>query len=359
MHALFAFAWSFLGLLPIVSTSALGQDQPPPASIRIDSLSYQGNGCPSGSVAANLSPDRKAFTVLFDQFIADSTRSQQPKTCRIGLNFSYPRGWTFTLYRIDLRGYAALTTGATGKQQASYQFGNGSLRALGDMHFSGPYDDNYYHASVLSLQNLSWAPCTAGTSLLRLNTQIQAIAGPGSNALMTVDSIDGDTIQTYAMKWRRCDRPADSHQDYVPMYRAYNAQSGFLFYTINKIEYDSLVSAGWRGEGVAFLVAAYATDPRLAPIHRLYNPNSGQHYYTINEAEKNYLVSIGWRFELIAGYMFANEDLGTVPVYRVYNRISGGHLFTSKAAEAYYWVNEHPEAYEMHSPLGFVPWEIE
>ena len=80
----------------------------------------------------------------------------------------------------------------------------------------------------------------------------------------------------------------------------YNPNSGDHHYTTSAPEKNSLVSAGWKYEGIGW----YSDDNKGVPLYRLYNPNAttGSHHYTTNITEKNNLVKAGWKYEGIAWF---------------------------------------------------------
>src|SRR5687768_9576804 len=82
--------------------SAFAQTAPDPDQVYIQRLTYAGPGCPSGSVAHNLAPDAKAFTVLFSDFLAEvgpGIPSGQNKTsCRVTVDLRFPNGWSYSVF---------------------------------------------------------------------------------------------------------------------------------------------------------------------------------------------------------------------------------------------------------------------
>ena len=55
----------------LASGFAIGGETPNPSEIYVKEIQYSGNGCPSSSVAINVSDDGQAFTLLYDSFIVD------------------------------------------------------------------------------------------------------------------------------------------------------------------------------------------------------------------------------------------------------------------------------------------------
>lgn len=83
--------------------------------------------------------------------------------------------------------------------------------------------------------------------------------------------------------------------------RVYNPRSGEHIYTQDNYEVKILTSqAGWRSEGVAF----YTPKTSSKPVYRLFNVGAGlgAHFVTADSFEKKSLVSRGWKYEGIAWY---------------------------------------------------------
>ena len=115
-----------------------------------------------------------------------------------------------------------------------------------------------------------------------------------------------------------------------PVWRLYNRYDGDHMWTLDKAEYDSLVKAGWTGEGKAWQ-APHRESMNEGFVYRLYNPWSGEHLFTMDEAEYDQLGKAGWRKE---GTAFESAKVGA-PAWRLYNRwlTRGTHLYTTDKAE--------------------------
>ena len=200
---------------------AYGQTAPPSGTVAIRSISYQGNGCPMGTVAPHISDDSRAFTLLFSSFTADSqsnsahgggssTQMSDSKNCVINMSLDYPRGWSFSVIGVDVRGYARLDAGSTGTQTLIFRSGLlGLNRQFNTIRLSGPFDDDYLKSSQFNLPQPDWAPCGVfgiGHRLI-VRSQISATSHPNAVALLTVDSIDGEVHQKYGLAWRTCTPP--------------------------------------------------------------------------------------------------------------------------------------------------------
>ncbi|MFC4653269.1 hypothetical protein ACFO26_10165 [Lactococcus nasutitermitis] len=112
-----------------------------------------------------------------------------------------------------------------------------------------------------------------------------------------------------------------AHAD-MNSYRLYNTHNGEHFWTTSLAEKQSLVTAGWRYEEVAW---SSASSGKTA-IFRVYNPNSGEHFYTTSTIEEKSLIHVGWRTDGTLGY-----SGGSYPVYRLYDGKT--HFYTINKTE--------------------------
>ncbi len=126
--------------------------------------------------------------------------------------------------------------------------------------------------------------------------------------------------------------PADAT---VAMYRLYNPYTHEHLFTTDKAEYDTLVVAGWTGEGSVGMVAV----KQGKGVYRLYNPYTGEHHYTTDENEVAACVKAGWVNE---GIQFYSVQNGNVPVYSMYNPYEKKfyHHYTSDPDEIARMVND-------------------
>lgn len=180
-----------------------------PDNVEIDSIVWAGSGCPAGSVSSNVSDDNQAFTLLFDEYIAEIgpfvSKREKRKNCTINIDLSYPQGWSFSIFKVDYRGFASLDRGVKGTQKSTYYFQGSSNSISMQSNFYGPTDEDYVASDSLGLSALVWSPCGENRSL-NINSQVRLdnrrnVNGSG---IMTLDSIDGNIKQIYHIKWKRC-----------------------------------------------------------------------------------------------------------------------------------------------------------
>lgn len=193
-------------LMPMIAESAFADA---PSYVRVRSINYAGSGCPAGSVAQNVSPDKQAFTLLFDSYIAEAGQGvsarEKRKNCQVNLDLDFPQGWSFTVFTVDYRGYVSLDNKVTGIQKSSYYFqGQGRTASL-QTTMKGPYDNDYQIRDTLGLNAMVWSPCGASRSL-NINTQVRVDNSRNRRGygLMTLDSLDGQLQHIYGIKWKRC-----------------------------------------------------------------------------------------------------------------------------------------------------------
>lgn len=206
------FFLTFLGLASITATA--DTNAPHPDEVYIVNAVNSGNGCPSGTMAYNVSSDAKAITLMFSDFVASaqggpwggSTRVQ--RHCRADINLRVPQGYSYALFNVDFRGYVQLSNrNASATQAANYSFGSRALE-IGRVEFTGPLNQDYVTRRQLGLESLVWSPCGEHKTLT-INTEVFATARSLAQSLITVDSIDGQISQTYGLKWRMCNDPHD------------------------------------------------------------------------------------------------------------------------------------------------------
>jgi hypothetical protein len=175
--------------------------------VYIAGITYGGSGCKQGTVSAAFTQDRKTVTLLFDEFIAQTGRGTKPtdarKACQINVDMRYPSGWSYSIMKVDYRGYVGIPAGFSAVQTSTYYFSGQSGQYVAKTSFRGPKYDDYKVTDQFPVEKYDWSPCG---SVQRGNIKASVeLRGDGSkSALMTVDSIDGKVQQLYGIQWRRC-----------------------------------------------------------------------------------------------------------------------------------------------------------
>lgn len=180
-----------------------------PNTVQIRNIMYNGSGCPLGTVAKNVAPDYKAFTLIFSEYIAEIgpgiPLSSARRNCQITLDMYFPQGWQFAIASFDYRGYVTADAGVTGTQSSAYYFQGQGQTGRFSSNFNGPIDRDYQFRDTIGLTSLVWSPCGASRAL-NINTQVRLNnrLNPNGSGLITTDSIDGQIVHKYGLQWRRC-----------------------------------------------------------------------------------------------------------------------------------------------------------
>jgi Domain of unknown function (DUF4360) len=203
-----------------MSPSVYGQV---PNGVQVANIQAIGSGCPPGSYSANISPDGQSFSLLLDNYVAQSTM-QNPIArlmCELKVSMRVPRGWSYSVISADYRGYAYAEVGTVVTHQGLYSFdgskpknerpgyGEGGTYSFRTQEFRGPYNGNYYIHHDLDPRVAPWAPCRnedlqtlhITTFLMARNLNLSSLL----NAQITLDSVDGQVqSQSYRLVWRQC-----------------------------------------------------------------------------------------------------------------------------------------------------------
>jgi hypothetical protein len=179
---------------------------PDPTEVTIESISYDGTGCPQNSVAQSFSSDRTSFTLTFDQLNATKgpgvAASENVKTCQLNLNLKIPQGWQYSIGTIDYRGHVALPKKMKATQQSTYYFnGDGDL-ASADTTYVGPVDKDYLIRDTLPFSTVVWSSCDV-VRPLTMTTQLSLKGGTEPGEISTA-SVDGKVKFVLALQWKQC-----------------------------------------------------------------------------------------------------------------------------------------------------------
>jgi len=202
---------SLLASLALTGVPASAAPAPVPGDdMVIDVAGANGSGCPWGSADVTVSPDNKAFTVTYSQFIAKAGGGANPtdfrKNCQLALNVHVPQGYTFAIAGADYRGYAHLARGASGSESANYYF-QGERQSTRIRHdFTGPADSDWQRTDSVGIASLSFLRC-GERRYLNVNTELRVNRGrskPSATSFLTMDSTDGRIDTVYHVAWKKC-----------------------------------------------------------------------------------------------------------------------------------------------------------
>lgn len=193
-----------------LAQTSVAQDAPDPSQVTIKRVTYSGPGCPAGTVAHNVAPDAKAFTLLFSEFIAEAgpgvPGGRNKTSCRVTVDFRYPSGWTYSLFKVDYRGFVSLESGVSAKKRSTYYFqATPNLATVFEKNFRGPYDSDFQITDFAGMSEIVWSSCER-IRAFNIDTEISVsnTGLPDSTGLLTVDSVDGSLYHVYGIRWARC-----------------------------------------------------------------------------------------------------------------------------------------------------------
>ena len=186
-------------------------DTPPPDHITIDVVTVNGSGCPAGTAAVAVSPDNKAFTVTYSEYMAQVGVGAKPtdfrKNCQLNLRVNVPQGFTYGIAQADYRGFGHLERGATGTERANYYFQGMSQTAYKSHTWKGPFSDDWQATDTVEVSAIVYHPCGEKRNL-NINTELRVNAGTSdpktTTSFMSMDSTDGSIETIYRFAWKRC-----------------------------------------------------------------------------------------------------------------------------------------------------------
>jgi hypothetical protein len=215
------------------------------------------NGCPDGTVQIAMAPDNMSFSVIFDKFLAETKASANQRlarvACHVRVPFEVPDNQRITITNLDYRGFVAIPQGSAAALRAGYAFDwkpkgrgrngredrgsedrggedrrnegrnqrdNRDFFAMGKrglmVNFiykvlggaNGVSEPFTLSSQEMTNDQLAMSQC-GGITNLRLNTMVLVKSKRPTDALITLDSVDGvvgngTTALTYFMRYDTC-----------------------------------------------------------------------------------------------------------------------------------------------------------
>lgn len=207
-----SFSKYLLPTLALAMTPLALADEVPSDQVTVRDITYNGSGCPLGTVAENISPDNKAFTLTFSEFVAEAgpgiSTSFGRRNCQLTIDLNVPQGWQFSLGSFDYRGYVFLDEYVQAVHATSYYFQGSGFTGRFSRTMDGELDLDYTYSDLIPIESLVWSSCSASRAL-NVNASIRVTNTdkanfPNAVGLITNDSIDGLITYLYGIRWRRC-----------------------------------------------------------------------------------------------------------------------------------------------------------
>lgn len=201
------------GLTASELTTIPNTPEPDLEDVIIYDFGYGGTGCPTDTVNAVITPDKKTISMFFDQYYADSTMSntgRDRKSCNLGVAVKVPHGLTVALVELDYRGYVDNSAGARSELNASYFFaGEPAGSRLKEIWYDPdfPITEDFFIEDQFEVGTIVWSPC-GEDAIIRANTSLRAFQGPNADpAFVQVDTTDTKVSVQYQLQWKTCDEP--------------------------------------------------------------------------------------------------------------------------------------------------------
>ena len=203
---------TIVAISTIISTQAFAASS---AGVSVGLPASSGNGCPSGTVSAAVSPDNSALSVIFSAFQVEAGgitgRNKDRRDCKVSIPLTVAPGRRLIMVKADYRGYHNVPNGARSTFRHAYSLSDSLGYRRGNTvskFFNGPLDEDYL------VEGDSGSTVISGCgSNMTLN--IAASVGVQTNralasTLATVDSVDvtstnsGQAGLTYYLIYQSC-----------------------------------------------------------------------------------------------------------------------------------------------------------
>lgn len=168
-------------------------DKSPP--YQFGNPTFFGSGCPDGAVRTITSSDNQTFSVIFSQYVSETSndRRMDRSSCNLAVSVDVKEGYSIGIFKTDYRGFTSVPESNEedfAKFYAEYFFA-GIRGPTVSKHFpSGTFDD-FFISDDLLVNNAIYTPCGAST-VFRINTSITATKKKENtdDVFITVDTID-------------------------------------------------------------------------------------------------------------------------------------------------------------------------
>jgi hypothetical protein len=175
--------------------------------VRLGDPEYGGTGCPAGSAAVAISPDARALSILFDQFVVESGgttgRIMERKTCNIAVPVHVPQGYSVSIFQIDYRGFNSLPYGAYSRFNVEYFFA-GTQGPGYEKEFHGRLEDDYLIRNSLVASAVVWSECGQSVNLRANTGMLVRTNSSRQESYSSVDSVDVTSGLVFNLQWKRC-----------------------------------------------------------------------------------------------------------------------------------------------------------
>ena len=181
--------------------------------IYIRSVAYAGTGCPEETVSQNISPDRKAVSFLFAEFLAEITAGmseeeraiQGKKDCELTIDLQYPNGWTYSVASVDYRGFADFDDGVSAQRRTTIKFADDSKNESFSSALIAGFKGDFSFRDTFDIKEEVLAPCgTVKPLIIKIEAELLA-DNLESSGFLSLDTLDGEMSHQFGIKWTECE----------------------------------------------------------------------------------------------------------------------------------------------------------
>lgn len=170
------------------------------------------------------------------------------------------------------------------------------------------------------------------------NIPIYRLTKPDGNTFLTRDKSEYDTLKASGYTDKGIAfyaDPVNANSGY-PVYRLYSSSTGIHTWTLDSKERQTLLDAGYVSEGVAFhSISGFRQETAPAAgkqlVYRFGSMPGNSHFWTTNLRERDSMISRGYRYEGVAWQ--SSTTTTNTPIYRLYSPTMQKHLFTKDRHE--------------------------
>ncbi|KAH7399757.1 hypothetical protein BKA64DRAFT_464422 [Cadophora sp. MPI-SDFR-AT-0126] len=176
------------------------------APIIIGDVTYDGSGCPPGSIeVGNINFQTWEFE-LFYKKLTTSIKGGDPKTkvkCQIRVPLKTVSNTQLVLLAGSYRGHVAIEKGVYAKQQNQYKFDKNPGTTNMQWEFKGPMNASTTFTNELAIEFQSG--CSQGGQFtLIINNYLTMTSEDGGSGSITVSELDAAVKQSVVLKSKAC-----------------------------------------------------------------------------------------------------------------------------------------------------------
>ncbi|KYG67096.1 hypothetical protein AZI86_08780 [Bdellovibrio bacteriovorus] len=188
-------------------------DSDPVTGVQLGQVQLAGSGCSGDTARAVLSPDGKAVSILFDNFVAQAGGNAPRRTelsCTTRIPIQTPPGYQAMVTRLDYRGFASVApSGGRAVLKTFFQILNwNNARPLSPVIkrrkvFNQQRQGGFVTTSRLRVRNF-YHGC-GEKFLLNVDTRLIGVSRTGRDeTFIALDTTDVSSKVTYFLRWKRC-----------------------------------------------------------------------------------------------------------------------------------------------------------